>query len=148
MAALDRRRGGVIGICGEAGLGVAPGVHGTIGEGGMAGPHKVLFAAATALGRTIPYHALASALRDLFGIADRDDGTTLRRRASAVLDMVDPRLAADAATFGSMISLTAATPQWLAMDRGRRDWRRARHAAAGPGGFGQDTAGPGVEDVH
>jgi len=116
MTALGRRRGGVIGICGEAGLGKSRLVHGTIGEGGLDGPHKALFAAATALGHTIPYHALTSALRDLFGIADRDDGTALRRRVSAVLDTVDPRLAADAGTFGSMISLTAATPEWLAMD--------------------------------
>jgi class 3 adenylate cyclase/tetratricopeptide (TPR) repeat protein len=116
LAALERRRGGVIGIGGEAGLGKSRLVHDTISEGGPAGRHKALFAGATALGRTIPYYALASALRDLFGISERDDGLRVRQRVGATLGELDPALLGDAAVFASMISLSAATPEWLAMD--------------------------------
>jgi class 3 adenylate cyclase/tetratricopeptide (TPR) repeat protein len=121
LAALARREGGVIGISGEAGLGKSRLVHDAIGEGGLSGMHKALFAAATGLGRTIPYHALASALRDLFGISVRDDAGRVRERVAAVLDDLDSSLMADAAVFASMVTLAAATPEWLAMDpRGKQ----------------------------
>lgn len=116
LAALARRRGAVVGISGEAGLGKSRLVHGVIGEGGAAGTHRTLFAAATGLGRTIPYHALASALRDLFGISERDDAGRVRQRVAAVLGDLDAALMSDAAVFASMVTLSAATPQWLAMD--------------------------------
>lgn len=116
LAALARRRGGVVGICGEAGLGKSRLVHGTIGEGGPAGAHKALFAAATGLGRTIPYHALVSALRELFGISERDDASRVRQRVAAVLRELDPTLLADTAVFASMVTLAAATPEWLTLD--------------------------------
>ena len=116
LAALARRRGGVVGISGEAGLGKSRLVHGTIGEGGPDGAHKALFAAATGLGRTIPYHALVSALRNLFGISERDDAGRVRQRVAAVLGDLDSTLMADAAVFASMVTLAAATPEWLAMD--------------------------------
>jgi len=116
LAALARRRGGVVGICGEAGLGKSRLVHGAIGEGGPDKAHRALFAAATGLGRTIPYHALASALRGLFGISERDDEERVRQRVVAVLGDLDPTLKADAAVFASMVTLAAATPEWLAKD--------------------------------
>jgi class 3 adenylate cyclase len=116
LAALVRRRGGVVGISGEAGLGKSRLVHGTIGEGGPGGTHKALFAAATGLGRTIPYHALVSALRDLFGISERDDVRRVRQRVAAVLGDLDTTLLPDAAVFASMVALAAATPEWLALD--------------------------------
>ena len=49
LAALDRRRGGVIGICGEAGLGKSRLVHSVVRESDRDSPHKTIFAAATAL---------------------------------------------------------------------------------------------------
>jgi len=116
LAALAQGRGGVVGISGEAGLGKSRLVHGTIGEGGPDGAHRALFAAATGLGRTIPYHALASALRDLFGISEGDDAGRVRQRVAAVLDDLDSMLMADAAFFASMVTLAAATPEWLAVD--------------------------------
>ncbi len=116
LAALDRKRGGVIGISGEAGLGKSRLVHTTIDEGSLAGSHKTIFAAATALGRTIPYHALASALRDLFRVAESDDTRRVRDLVGGLLAELDPAHAADAAVFTSLISLSAATADWLAMD--------------------------------
>lgn len=124
LTALDRRRGGVIGICGEAGLGKSRLVHSVVRDSDKASPHKTVFAAATALGRTIPYHALASALRDLIGIADSDDTQRILTILSAVLGDLDPALAADVPIFASLISLAGATPEWLAMDP------RAKRAAA------------------
>ncbi len=116
LDAVRQGRGGVVGINGEAGIGKSRLVHGAIGEGGPDGAHKALFAAATALGRTVPYHALASALRDLFGISERDDPARVRRRVSTALDELDAALQPDAALFASVISLSAATADWLAMD--------------------------------
>jgi len=120
LAALKQRHGGVVGVSGESGLGKSRLVHGTIGEGGPDGAHKALFAAATGLGRTIPYHALASALRDLFGISERDDAVRVHQRVATVLRDVDVSLLADAAMFASMVSLSAATSEWLAMDPHRK----------------------------
>ena len=137
LAALDRRRGGVIGICGEAGLGKSRLVHSVVRDSDKESPHKTVFAAATALGRNIPYHALASALRDLIGIADSDDTQRISTILSTVLGELDPRLLADVPVFVSLISLAGATPEWLAMDpRGKRAAARdsfirlARAAAA------------------
>jgi len=137
LAALDRRRGGVIGICGEAGLGKSRLVHSVVSDSDKESPHKTVFAAATALGRNIPYHALASALRDLIGIADSDDTQRISTILSTVLGELDPRLLADVPVFVSLISLAGATPEWLAMDpRGKRAAARdsfirlARAAAA------------------
>ncbi len=121
LAALDRRRGGVIGICGEAGLGKSRLVHSVISESDRASPHKTIFAAATALGRTIPYHALASALRDLVGIAESEDTQRIKSLLATALGELDPALIADVPTFTSLISLAGATPEWLALDpRGKR----------------------------
>ncbi|CAN5452264.1 adenylate/guanylate cyclase domain-containing protein [soil metagenome] len=137
LAALERRHGSVIGISGEAGLGKSRLVHGMIREGGPDGGHKALFAAATGLGRTIPYHALASALRDLFGISERDDAIRVRERVGTVLGETDVSLLADAAVFASMVSLSAAMPEWLAMDPHQKrlaareaTLRLCRHVAA------------------
>jgi len=116
LASLERGRGGVIGISGEAGLGKSRLVHSTIDEGSLAGAHKTIFAAATALGRTIPYHSLASALRDLFRVAESDDTKRVRERVATLLAELDPRLASDASVLSSVISLSSATADWLAMD--------------------------------
>jgi class 3 adenylate cyclase/tetratricopeptide (TPR) repeat protein len=116
LAALERRRGGVVGISGEAGLGKSRLVHSTIDEGSLSGAHKTIYAAATALGRTIPYHALASALRDLFRVAESDDTRRVRDLVAALLADLDPSLVSDAAVFTSLISLSSATADWLAMD--------------------------------
>ncbi len=120
LVALDRRRGGVVGICGEAGLGKSRLVHNVIDEGNGTSAHKSVFAAATALGRTIPYHALASALRDLFRIADSDSVERIPSAVAAVLIDIDPKLAADAPVFSSLISLSSATAEWLVMDPRRK----------------------------
>lgn len=121
LAALDRRRGGVIGICGEAGLGKSRLVHSVVRESDEASPHKTIFAAATALGRTIPYHALASALRDLVGIAESEDTQRISSLLSTALGELDPALIADVPVFTSLISLAGATPEWLTLDpRGKR----------------------------
>jgi class 3 adenylate cyclase/tetratricopeptide (TPR) repeat protein len=116
LAALERKRGGVVGISGEAGLGKSRLVHSTIDEGSLAGAHKSIFAAATALGRTIPYHALASALRDLFRIAESDDTKRVSELVTGLLVELDPSLVPSAPVLASLISLSAATADWLAMD--------------------------------
>ena len=116
LAALDRKRGGVIGISGEAGLGKSRLVHSTINEGRLSGAYKTVFAAATALGRTIPYNALTSALRDLFRVAESDDTKRVHELVATLLAELDPSLVSDAAVLASLISLSAATPEWLAMD--------------------------------
>ncbi len=116
LEALDQKRGGVIGISGEAGLGKSRLVHTMIDAGSLAGAHKTIFAAATALGRTIPYHALASALRDLFRVAESDDIKRVRELVATLLAELDPSLVSNAAVFTSLISLSSATADWLAMD--------------------------------
>ena len=116
LAALERRRGGVVGISGEAGLGKSRLVHSTIDEGSLAGAHKSIFAAATAHGRSIPYHALASALRDLFRIAESDDTKRVSELVTGLLAELDPSLVSSAPVLASLISLSAATADWLAMD--------------------------------
>jgi len=116
IAALERRYGGVIGISGEAGLGKSRLVHSMIDEGSLAGAHKTIFAAATAMGRTIPYNALASALRDLFRVAESDDIKRVRELVAMLLAELDASLVSDAAVFASLISLSSATADWLAMD--------------------------------
>lgn len=120
LATLDRQRGGVIGISGEAGLGKSRLVHSVIDDAGGSPAHKPVFAAATALGRTIPYHALASALRDLFRIADSDDAARVPAVVASILTEIDPKLGADAPVFASLLSLASATPEWLAMDPRRK----------------------------
>lgn len=115
LAAVRHRRGSIIGISGEAGLGKSRLVRDSI-DGSSAEGVKVLFAGATALGRTIPYHALASALRDLFGISERDDVSRARQRIGSVLGAIDPALLSDADILVSVISLAAAPREWLAMD--------------------------------
>lgn len=120
LGALDRNRGSVIGICGEAGLGKSRLVHSAIQEDITQTPHRTIFAAATALGRNIPYHALSSALRDLVGIAESDDAARIQAIVSSVLCELDPALAADVPVFASLISLATATPEWLAMDPRRK----------------------------
>lgn len=124
LGALGRARGGAIGISGEAGLGKSRLVHDLVPGGDTSAPYKTAFAAATALGRSIPYHALASALRDLLGIADGDDGARISSVVNAVLGELDPGLSSDAPFFVSLMSLSSATPEWLAMDP-----RRKREAA-------------------
>jgi predicted ATPase len=116
LVALERKRGGVVGISGEAGLGKSRLVHSTIDEGSLAGAHKSIFAAATALGRTIPYHALASALRDLFRVAESDDTKRVNELVTGLLAELDPSLVSSAPVLASLISLSAATADWLAMD--------------------------------
>src|SRR5262249_32479037 len=61
----------------------------------------------TALGRTIPYHALASALRDLFRVAESDDARRVRERVATLLAELDPSLASDASVLASVISLSS-----------------------------------------
>jgi len=120
LGSLDRRRGSIIGICGEAGLGKSTLVHSVFREDDAAASHKTVYAAATALGRNIPYHALASALRDFAGIAESDDAARIRGALTTVLTDLDPALAADVPVFASLISLTSATPEWLATDPRRK----------------------------
>src|SRR5258708_4891299 len=54
LAALERRRGGVVGISGEAGLGKSRLGHSTIDEGSLSGAHKTRFAAGARPGRHHP----------------------------------------------------------------------------------------------
>jgi class 3 adenylate cyclase/tetratricopeptide (TPR) repeat protein len=116
LSALERGRGGLIGICGEAGLGKSRLVHNVLADRGLWGSRRTTFAGATALGRNIPYHALASALHTLFSTVEGDDPQEVPSLVAATLRQLDPSLAGDAPFFTSLISLASATPQWLAMD--------------------------------
>jgi len=127
LVALQRRRGGVVGISGEAGLGKSRLVHSIFPENAGTTMHKSAIAGATALGRNVPYDALASALRDLIGIADSDDAERISTVTRATLTVLEPALATDVPVFTSMMSLALATPEWLAMDP-RRKQAAAREA--------------------
>src|SRR5262249_8897309 len=52
----------------------------------------------------------------LFRVAESDDARRVRDLVGALLAELDPSAVADAAVFTSLISLSSATPEWLAMD--------------------------------
>lgn len=120
LAALERGRGGLIGICGEAGLGKSRLVYSALAERKLGASRRTTFAGTTAMGRNIPYHALASALRTMFATIDGDDPRAVPDQVAAILGELDPSLRIDAPFFASLLSLAAATPQWLAMDPRRK----------------------------
>ncbi len=116
LAALERGRGGLIGICGEAGLGKSRLVHLALADRSIGAARRATFAGTTAMGRHIPYHALAAALRQLFATLDGDDPQKVPEQVATALRELDPSLVSDAPFFSSLLSLASAAPQWLAMD--------------------------------
>jgi predicted ATPase/class 3 adenylate cyclase len=121
LSALAEGRGGAIGICGEAGLGKSRLVRSVVVEEGKSpARYTTIIADATAFGGDVPYHVLVSAFRDLFGMSENDDAARSRGLVAAVLEQIDPALADDAPILSSLISLSSATPEWLAMEPRRK----------------------------
>jgi class 3 adenylate cyclase/tetratricopeptide (TPR) repeat protein len=122
LAALAEWRGSVVGISGEAGLGKSRLLRSIVREDRSRARYRVTMASATAFGGDVPYHALVSALRDLFGISESDDAARSLDAVAAGLEQIDPALASDAPVLSSLIVLSSATQDWLAMNpRSKRD---------------------------
>jgi class 3 adenylate cyclase/tetratricopeptide (TPR) repeat protein len=113
---LDRRRGGVIGIRGEAGFGKSRLVHDTVGQSIADNTHRTIFSGATPFGGDVPYHTLILALRDLLGVSENDDAADFPGIVAAVLGRLDPALAVLAPVLSSLIAPSTASTEWLAMD--------------------------------
>jgi class 3 adenylate cyclase/tetratricopeptide (TPR) repeat protein len=116
LAALSEGRGGVVGIRGEAGLGKSRLVRSIVNEDRIPNSYRMIMASATAFGGDVPYHGLVSALRDLFGISENDDAPRSLESVAVGLEQIDPALASDAPVLSSLILLSSATSEWIAMD--------------------------------
>jgi len=113
---LDQRRGGVVGIRGEAGFGKSRLVHNAIAQANDRTTSRAIITGATPFGGDVPYHAVVLALRDLLGITDSDDAADVPNIVASALNQLDPGLAGSAPILSSLISPSTASPEWLAMD--------------------------------
>jgi len=113
---LDRRKGSVVGVRGEAGFGKSRLVHNTIGQSNDRTTSRTIITGATPFGGDVPYHAVVLALRDLLGITDGDDAADVPNIVASALDQLDPGLGGAAPVLSSLISPSTASPEWLAMD--------------------------------
>jgi class 3 adenylate cyclase/tetratricopeptide (TPR) repeat protein len=113
---LDQRRGGVIGIRGEAGFGKSRLVHSAVGQSNDRATSWAIIIGATPFGGNVPYHAVVLALRELLGITDSDDAAEVPNIVAFALKQLDPGLGGTAPVLSSLISPSTASPEWLAMD--------------------------------
>jgi class 3 adenylate cyclase/tetratricopeptide (TPR) repeat protein len=113
---LDQRKGGVIGIRGEAGFGKSRLVHNAIGQGTDRTTSRATITGATPFGGNVPYHAVVLALRDLLGITDGADAAEVPDIVASALTQLDPELGASASVLSSLISPSTASAEWLVMD--------------------------------
>lgn len=109
-------RGGITGISGEAGLGKSRLVRAVVEAQPARRKYLLTIASTTAFGGDVAYHALVSALRDVFGISEDDSAEQALASIEAGLAQIDTALLTEASVLSPLIVPSSATREWLDLD--------------------------------